>query len=103
MIYIRIHVILLVWCIPLLLIGAPTNGDLSIEMLCATNLAVDSNDPISGPRSAHIAVRVCNNGINDMSDVTIYAGDFMANPPGIYPSHTVSLPSYSGTFSPLKR
>ena len=34
-----------------------------------------------------------------MTDVTIYAGDFTANTPGVFPERTVSETTYSGTFS----
>ena len=78
---------------------APVDGDLSIELIAAPNLAVDSNDPPSGPRSAYVGVKVCNTGTNDLVDIHVNIGNYSTLTPGIYPSRTVTESSYAGTFS----
>lgn len=80
------------------------DGDLSMSIIAAPNLIVDSNveSPSTyAPEAVHFGVEICNNGANDMTDVYINIGDYSAFPvaPGTYRSRTVSESTYGGTFS----
>ncbi len=81
-----------------------TDGDLSMSILSAYNLIVDSNveSPSTyAPTSVHFGVTICNNGSDDMTDVVINIGDYSASPktPGLYRQRTVTESTYAGTFS----
>ncbi len=84
--------------------GQKVDGDLSMSIIAAPNLIVDSNveSPSSyAPEAVHFGVEICNNGLDDMSEMYINIGDYASFPasPGIYRSRTVSESTYGGTFS----
>ena len=69
--------------------GGNPDGDLSIEIITAHNLIVDSNveSPSTyAPRSAYLGARYCNNGTDPLTNVWAYIGDYAAGTPGLYPS-----------------
>ncbi|MFT5165777.1 MAG: hypothetical protein ACI8P3_001006 [Saprospiraceae bacterium] len=81
-----------------------THGDLSMSVVAAPNLIVDSNveSPSTyAPKAVHFGVEICNNGGDDMSEVFINIGDYSVLPttPGIYRERTVAESTYGGTFS----
>ncbi len=94
-----------IWVLCLLIVNVQlgitqvADGDLSIRLIGAPNLAVDSNDPSTGPRSAYVGVEVCNLGSDDLTNLIIQVGDFANDTPGEYPLRTVVESNYSGTFS----
>ena len=86
------------------------DGSLSMEVITAYNLVVDSNieTPAGyGPSAAHLGVKICNNGSTTISNIYINIGDLLdtntfVGTPGIYPERTVSVSgskAYAGTFS----
>ncbi|MBN1428633.1 MAG: hypothetical protein JXB07_09610 [Anaerolineae bacterium] len=80
--------------------AANPDGDLRIDVITAYNFVVDSNveSPSTyAPEAATIGAQFCNDGSNDLTDVTAYVGDFTAGTPGVYPSRT--HPPLVGTFS----
>jgi hypothetical protein len=86
--------------------AANPDGDLRIEIIAGYNFVVDSNiqTPAGyGPEAAHVAAKICNDGADDLTDVTVHIGDFGAGTPGIYPVETVDEAAngwlYSGDFS----
>lgn len=72
--------------------AANPDGDLSVDIITAWNLVVDSNveSPSTyAPRSAYLAAKFKNNGTNDLTDVFMYIGNYVDgtnDTPGIYPS-----------------
>ena len=80
------------------------DGDLSMSIIAAPNLIVDSNveSPSTyAPEAVHFGVEICNTGGNDMTEVYINIGDYASFPaaPGNYRSRTVTESTYGGTFS----
>ncbi len=89
-------------------VGQPANalnpsGDLSIEVIAAPNLVVDSNveSPSSyAPEAAHLGATICNTGDDALSNVLVSIGDRDPNgdadpidsAPGTYPSRTHQRP-----------
>ena len=81
-----------------------TDGDLSMSVVAAHNLIVDSNveSPSTyAPEAVHFGVEICNNGADPISELYVNIGDYAAFPatPGIYRERTVTEQKYSGTFS----
>jgi hypothetical protein len=75
-----------------LALAANPSGDLRIVPISAYNFVVDSNvtTPATyAPQAGTIGAQFCNDGANDLTDVTVYVGDFnttVANStPGVYP------------------
>jgi SdrD B-like protein/GEVED domain-containing protein/type IX secretion system substrate protein len=101
----RICILLLIILIPNVFLSAQTiDGDLSMSVIAAPNLIVDSNieSPSTyAPKAVHFGVEICNNGGDDMSEVFINIGDDSGSPatPGIYRERTVTETTYGGTFS----
>jgi SdrD B-like domain/GEVED domain/Secretion system C-terminal sorting domain len=98
----RLVLVMLLYCN--LAVGQTVHGDLSMSVIAAPNLIVDSNveSPSTyAPEAVHFAVKICNNGFDDMSNVYVNIGDYSASPatPGVYRPRTVSETTYSGTFS----
>lgn len=91
--------------LPTTFLSAQTvHGDLSMSVVAAPNLIVDSNieSPSTyAPKAVHFGVEICNNGGDDMSEIFINIGDYSAFPvtPGIYRERTVAETTYGGTFS----
>ena len=59
--------------------AANPSGDLRINALTAYNFVVDSNVTTPGtyaPTAGTLAAEFCNDGANDLTDVTVYVGDF---------------------------
>ena len=89
--------------------AATTDGGLSIEIISAYNLVVDSNiETPAGrsPNAAHFGATVCNTGGTPLTNVLAYIGDFLGTPatstPGLFPSvtdPTVGATTYFGTFN----
>ncbi|MFK7776201.1 MAG: SdrD B-like domain-containing protein [Saprospiraceae bacterium] len=84
--------------------GQLADGDLSMSIIAAPNLIVDSNveSPSTyGPEAVHLGVEICNTGGDDLTEMYINIGDYVSVPasPGIYRSRTVAESTYSGTFS----
>jgi hypothetical protein len=87
-------------------LAANPDGDLRIDVVTAYNLVVDQNIESSGnysPGAFYIGAKICNDGLNDLADVVVRAGDFLAGTPGIYPIESVDEValgySYAGDFS----
>jgi len=73
-------------------LAANPSGDLRIVPLSAYNFVVDSNvtTPATyAPEAGTVAAQFCNDGGNDLTDVSVYVGDFKgsvaASTPGVYP------------------
>lgn len=83
--------------------GQKVDGDLSMSIIAAPNLIVVSNIESSGygPEAVHFGVEICNNGVDDMTEMYINIGDYASFPasPGIYRTRTVAESTYGGTFS----
>ncbi len=83
------------WFVFLMLLGmispalaANPSGGLSIELIIAYNLVVDSNIETPAGRSptaAYIGVKFCNTGTDTLYDVFMHTGNFASNMPGVFP------------------
>ncbi|MCK5528946.1 MAG: hypothetical protein KAI74_04630, partial [Kiritimatiellae bacterium] len=82
----------LIFMLPANVAFSASDGALRTEILAAYNFVVDSNaeTPASyAPSSAYLAVKIWNDGTNDLTDVYAYIGNYTnsgVSTPGIYPS-----------------
>ncbi|MBN2392272.1 MAG: hypothetical protein JXR84_16205, partial [Anaerolineae bacterium] len=70
---------------------AATAGGLTLTIIAAPNLVVDSNalSPSTyAPKVATVIAKICNTTTSAISGVTAYIGDYTAGTPGIYPAKT---------------
>ncbi len=81
--------------------GANPGGDLRIVPITSYNFVIDSNaeSPSTyAPKSATLGAQFCNDGANDLTDVSAFIGNFDPNgdtnpidsTPGVYPARTHS-------------
>ena len=70
-------------------------GSLTVEIIAAPNLVVDSNalSPSTyAPKVATVIGKICNtDAVNSVDNVTAYIGDYSAGTPGEYPERTNPL------------
>ena len=80
-------------------------GELTITIIAAPNLVVDSNalSPSTyAPKVATVIGKICNNTASTIDNVTAYIGNYAANTPGLYPARTnpvVGGLTYRGTYA----
>jgi len=79
------------------------SGNLRIELIAGYNFVVRSNiasQPGTSPRSAYLAAKFCNDGVEPLTNVVAYIGNFdggMNPAPGIYPlSNPAAHPNLTG-------
>ncbi|MBN1920292.1 MAG: hypothetical protein JW892_03550, partial [Anaerolineae bacterium] len=84
---------------------AAAAGELTITIIAAPNLVVDSNalSPSTyAPKVATVIGKICNNTATDITNVTAHIGDYANNTPGSYPvrtNPTVAGLTYRGTYA----
>lgn len=90
--------------------SAGAAGTLSVEIIAAPNLVVDSNalSPSTyAPKVATVIGKICNTGSDPLTNVTAYIGDYtgggaVLGTPGVYPvksNVTIGAQLYSGSYS----
>jgi protocatechuate 3,4-dioxygenase beta subunit len=79
-------------------------GTLTVEIIAAPNLVVDSNALATStyaPQVATVIGRFCNTGSDPVGGVVAHIGDYAAGTPGVYPPKTdvtIGGQLYSGTY-----